>query len=121
MIAVGEEFDDSGEAGATVSFANDFGTIEAVFESPFVPDALDGGGGVDEDTVHVKEDSFATDRRHLERRKRFDGSIMANIEITGDGKNREEWGASFSSGRCRKAISELLRASGLERVRLDLV
>jgi hypothetical protein len=38
-----------------VRFADDFVGIESVFEGPLAPDAGNGGSGVDENSVHIKE------------------------------------------------------------------
>jgi len=63
-IGLGKKFADRGEAGATVGEVDDIIGIEIVLEGPAGPDASDGGGGVDEDAIHVDEQGFAGDGRH---------------------------------------------------------
>ena len=63
-VGMGEKFLDGGETGAAVSMQNGVIRIEIVFAGPARPDASDGGGGVDEDAVHVKEQALTVNLAH---------------------------------------------------------
>jgi hypothetical protein len=56
---VWEKFLDAGQAGAPVGVGKDLRGIKIVACSPEGPDAFDGGSGIDEDAVHVKEQGLA--------------------------------------------------------------
>ena len=60
-----EEFLDGGETGAAVGVQDGVVGIEVVLEGPTRPDAGDGGGGVDEDAVHVEQQGPTRDSSHL--------------------------------------------------------
>lgn len=63
-IGLGKKFADGSQAGAAVGEVDDVVGIEIVLERPASPDARDGGGGVDEDAIHIDEEGFAGDWRH---------------------------------------------------------
>ena len=64
VICVGKKLADRGDAGATVSIMDGFIGIEAVLARPPGPDAHHGGRGVDQDSIHVKQERFAGNFRH---------------------------------------------------------
>ena len=64
VVCAGQIFAHRGEAGTAVSSRDNFLGIEAVFHRPLMPHAGNGGGRVDQDSVHVKEESAAADLRH---------------------------------------------------------
>ena len=55
---------DGGEAGAAMGEGDDVVRIHVVAMGPAAPDAGDGGGGVDEDTVHVNEQGRTVNAGH---------------------------------------------------------
>jgi hypothetical protein len=61
---MGKIFADGGEAGAAVGTGNDFFGVESVLDGPAAPDAGHGGSGVDEDSVHVEQQSGTMDFGH---------------------------------------------------------
>ena len=50
---IGQEILDGGEGSAAVSQGDDADGVHVVARSPAGPDAGDGGGGIDQDAVHV--------------------------------------------------------------------
>jgi len=66
-IGVGKQFTDRGETGAAVGEVDDVVGIKIVLESPTSPDAGNGGGGVDEDAIHIDEKGFAGNLSHWKR------------------------------------------------------
>ena len=64
-VSVREQFLNRGETGASVSGGDGELGIEIVLASPAHPNAGDGGGGVDEDAVHIKKQSPTRDLSHL--------------------------------------------------------
>ena len=52
------------EARTTASSRDNFLRIEAVFNRPLMPDAGNGGGRVDQYSIHVKEERAAADLLH---------------------------------------------------------
>ena len=63
-IGVGKQFANGSEAGTAVSGADHLIGIKIVFQGPTGPNAGDGGGGVDEDAVHIDEEGFARNGGH---------------------------------------------------------
>lgn len=61
VIGVRQVFAHGGKAGAAMSVGNDFFRIESVLDGPAAPDARHGGSGVDEDSVHIEQESGAVD------------------------------------------------------------
>jgi len=64
VVGVGQVVADRGEAGTAVGAGDDFFGIESVFDGPLMPDAIDGGSGVDEDSVEVEEQGAGLDLGH---------------------------------------------------------
>jgi hypothetical protein len=62
--SVGKEFLDADEAGATVGLLDNSDGVEAVLVGPSFPDAGHGGGGIDENTVHIEEQGRAENTGH---------------------------------------------------------
>ncbi len=94
-VAVREVVANGGDAGAAVGGVGDFGGVEAVFESPAGPDAGDSGGGVDEDTVEIEEDSAGEDFFHWGSLAGFFGE---DVMGAGGGSVEERSGASGPEG-----------------------
>jgi hypothetical protein len=59
VIGVREQIANGGDAGAAVRLADDIIGNEAMLRSPFGPDARDGGCGIDEHAVEIKEHATA--------------------------------------------------------------
>jgi hypothetical protein len=64
VIAVGQQFDDCGEARPAVGFAHDFVRNQAMFEGPAGPHAGDRGRGINEHPVHIEEHGTAMNQSH---------------------------------------------------------
>jgi hypothetical protein len=60
----GEKILDGGSAGAAVGEGGDVDRVHIVARGPAGPDASDGGGGIDEDAVHVNQQATANDAGH---------------------------------------------------------
>ena len=61
---VGKKVLDGGAAGAAVGECSDRDGIHVVARGPAGPDTCDGGGGIDEDAVHVNQKATANDAGH---------------------------------------------------------
>ena len=70
---VREELLDGDKAGAAVSGFDDESGIHALLDGPIGPGAGHGGGGIDEDAVHIEEQGRAEDTSHWapENRNRY--------------------------------------------------
>jgi hypothetical protein len=67
VIGVGKKLPNGGDAGATVGSMDRFVGIEAVLESPPGPNARHSGRGIDQDSIHIKQERFAGDLWHRVR------------------------------------------------------
>jgi hypothetical protein len=63
-IGGGEQFADGGSTGAAVRHADDHLRVKIVLTRPALPDSRNGGSGVDEHAVQVKEQSAAAGLDH---------------------------------------------------------
>jgi hypothetical protein len=63
-VGVGQKFPEGVKAHASVGEVDDVFGIHIVLESPAGPDASDGGGGVNQDAIHVDKQAFTTDLGH---------------------------------------------------------
>jgi hypothetical protein len=63
-IGLRKQFANGSEASAAVSRTHHVVGIEMVLQGPAGPNACDGWGGIDEDPVHIEEESFAGDLCH---------------------------------------------------------
>jgi hypothetical protein len=75
MVGIGEKFADGGDTGAAVSAAHGVFGVEAMGDSPLVPDAGDGGSGINENAVEVEEQTTALDGSHGDYDSRAAGSV----------------------------------------------
>ena len=64
-LSLGQEFSKRSEARAAVSEFDDVFGIHVVFTGPARPHAGDGRGGVNEDAVHIDEQTCAQDLSHI--------------------------------------------------------
>lgn len=69
MIGVRQVFTHRRETGAAMGAGNYFFGIESVLNGPSAPDTRHRGSGVDEDSVHVEEESGAVDLGHRSQGK----------------------------------------------------
>src|SRR5260370_639526 len=89
VIGVGKQLANGGDAGPAMRLAHEFVGHEAVLRGPFCPHARDGGGGVDEHAVEVKEHATAPNFHEFHDTWYSAGQVMAGPFAT-QGKNEIE-------------------------------
>ena len=98
VIAARQQFADGGEAGAAMGLTNYILGHQAMTEGPNGPYARDGGGGIDEDAVHVEENRAALNhggRQNALARRKIPS--VEPLRLAKFGKTRKDWGGRRGS------------------------
>ena len=64
-VGIGKEFTDGGSTRTSVRHTDHRNGIKATLDGPTMPDPCHRGSGIDEYTVHVKQQSTAADCNHF--------------------------------------------------------